>query len=72
MAYKIRYWFGLPWLSFYIVSSQVAVHKVVEGGPRKCDSLWQGEGVKSMWRHAYKFLSYIWNLKFKVNFNFLL
>ena len=26
-----------------------------KGGPRRCDSLGQREGVKSMWRHAYNF-----------------
>jgi len=39
-----------------------AVHKVRharEGGwPRRCESLWQEGGVKSMWRHAYKFFYY--------------
>jgi len=33
-----------------------AVHKVrnarVGGAPRRCDSLWQGEGIKSMWCHT--------------------
>ena len=31
-----------------------------------------GEEIKSMWRHAYKFLSYIWSMKFKVVFNILM
>jgi len=25
------------------------------GGPRRSDSLWQRGGVKSLWRHTYKF-----------------
>ena len=37
-----------------------AVHKVCHapeggGGLKKCDSLWQGEGVKIMWRHTFQF-----------------
>ena len=56
---------------------QGAVHKVRharvgEGGPRRCDSLWQGEGGQEhVTSRLYKFLSYIWNMKFKVMFNFL-
>ena len=43
------------------------------GGPRRCDSLWQREGGKEhVTSRLYKFLSYIWNMKFKVMFNFLL
>ena len=41
------------------------------GGPRKCDSLWQREGVKSMWRHAYNILYHTyqtWNLKWFLTF----
>ena len=52
-----------------------AVHKVrhARGGPRRCDSLWQGEGGQEhVTSRLYKFLSYIWNMKFKVMFNFLL
>jgi len=53
-----------------------AVHKVRYarggGGPRRCDSLWQGEkGVKSMWRHTYKkfYPTYeTWNLKWCLTF----
>ena len=43
------------------------------GGPRRCDSLWQRErGQEHVTSRLYKFLSYIWNMKFKVMFNFLL
>jgi len=43
------------------------------GGPRRCDSLWQGEGGQErVTSRLYKFLSYILNMKFKVMFNFLL
>ena len=42
--------------SVYYNVSQGAVHKVRHarggGGTRKCDSLWQGEWSKSMWRHT--------------------
>ena len=57
---------------------QGAVHEVrhaqgegVRGDVTVCD---RGRRVKSMWRHIYKFLSYIhvWNLRFKVMFSFLL
>jgi len=47
------------------------VHKVrhARGGPRRCDSLWQGGwGFKSMWHHTFQIFSYIWNLKLKVMF----
>ena len=27
------------------------------GGLRKCDSLWQGEGVKIVWRHTFNFFT---------------
>ena len=27
------------------------------GSLRKCDSLWQGEGVKIMWRHTFNFFT---------------
>ena len=53
-----------------------AVHKVrhaLGGSPRRCDSLWQGEGGKEhVTSHLYIFLSHIWNMKFKMMFNFLL
>ena len=49
-------------LSLTVSSSQWqfgAVHNVRHArgvwGPSRYDSLWQGEGVKSMWRHAYTF-----------------
>jgi len=49
--------YGPFWLKNALNLLLGAVHKVRharEGrGPRRCDSLWQGEGVKSMWRHAY-------------------
>ena len=53
-----------------------AVHKVrhAQGGvgPRRCDSLCQwGEGIKSMWRHAFTncYLTYeTWNLKWCLTF----
>ena len=52
-----------------------AVHKVRHarggGGPRRCDSLWQGEGVKSMLRHAYTNFYHTydtWNLKWSLTF----
>ena len=52
-----------------------AVHKVRHArggwGPKMCDSLWQGEGVKGMWRHAYKFFYHTydtWNLKWCLTF----
>ena len=54
-----------------------AVHKVGptsrsrEGSPRRCDSLWQREGVKSMWRHAYTNFYHTyetWNLKWCLTF----
>ena len=52
-----------------------AVHKVRHArrgrGPRRCDSLWQGEGAKSMWRHTYKFFYHTyetWNLKWCLTF----
>jgi len=40
------------------------------GGPRKCDRLWQREGLKSMWRHAYNFYHTYetWNLKWFLTF----
>jgi len=42
------------------------------GGPRRCDSLWQGErGKEHVTSHLEFFLSYIRNKKFKVMFNFL-
>ena len=44
-----------------------------EGGPRRCDSLWQGEGCpRACDVTLFKFFSYIWNLKLKVMFSFLL
>jgi len=36
-----------------------------QGGPRRCDSLWQ-RGFKSMWRHAYECFYHTyetWNFK---------
>ena len=49
-------------------SQKGAAHKVrhARGGPRSCDSLWQGEGVTSMWRPAYTNFYHTyetWNLK---------
>jgi len=44
-----------------------AVHKVrhARGGPSRCDSLWQGEGVSSACDVTLiHFLSYILNMKF--------
>ena len=53
-----------------------AIHKVRHarggGGPRMCDSLWQGEGSRAYDVMLIHFLSYIWNMKFKVMFNFLM
>ena len=51
------------------------VHKVrharVGWGPRRCDSLWQERGLKSMWRHTYTFFYHTyktWNLKWCLTF----
>ena len=41
------------------------------GGPRRCDSSWQGEGDKSMWRHTYNKFYHTyetWNLKWCLTF----
>jgi len=40
-------------------------------GPRRCDSLWHGEGIRSMWCHTYKFFYHTyatWNLKWCLAF----
>ena len=59
-------------ISHEIELSYGAVHKVCHapgggGGLRKCDSLWQGEGVKIMWRHTFSFFT-IHNLMFHLIF----
>jgi len=47
----------------------------LEGGERS-EKVWQfeteGGGQEHVTSRLYKFLSYIWNMKFKVMFNFLL
>ena len=54
-----------------------AVHKVRHArGGRESKKVWQfvkeGGGQEHVTSRLYKFLSYIWNMKFKVMINFLL
>ena len=61
----------------FMVVLQGAVHKVRHArGGRGSEKVWQfvtgGGGKEHVTSRLYKFLSYIWNMKFKVMFNFLL
>jgi len=64
----------------YITAGRLwgAFHKVRHargegGGLKRCDSLWQRQGVKGhVMPHFWNFLSYIGNIKLKMMFNFLL
>ena len=52
---------------FYIGSS-IKYVTLEWRGPRRCDSLWQGEGSKSMWCHTLQIFSYMY-MKPKIESN---
>ena len=69
---NVQFALGIARLSFL-----GAVHKVRHArGGRGSEDVWRfvtgGGGQEHVTSRLYKFLSYIWNMKFKVMFNFLL